>query len=262
MIMINGCRLNVDIRGDGPALIMLHGLGNTMASFRSDIEHFCQSHTTIALDSRGHGLSDKPPHYTLQDHVEDVISLLDELGLSSASVIGSSMGSYVAQGAAIQLKQRVDRLVLVAAKSHGASSSSAVLLKQHENELKGATVLEQRNFLYSKILAPSTPERRSEVLQMLAESRGAAQSDSEYKIAQAAIVDFDFRPQLKEITAPTLIVSGRYDPLNSPDDGREIAEHIPNSTFILFENSGHLPRIEERERYFEAVDKFLGDVDA
>jgi 3-oxoadipate enol-lactonase len=262
MMMINGCRLNVEIRGEGTPLIMLHGLGNTMASFHTDIEHFSSSHRTIALDSRGHGLSDKPLSYTLQDHVDDVVALADELGLSRVAVIGSSMGSYVAQGVAVQIPQRVVKLVLVAAKSHGASSSSAVLLKKHEDELKGATVLEQRNFLYSKILAPSTPERRAEVLQMLAENRAPAQTDAEYKIAQAAIADFDFRPRLKEISAPTLVISGRYDPLNSPEEGRQIADLVPNATLMVFESSGHLPRIEERERYFAAVDKFLGDVDA
>jgi 3-oxoadipate enol-lactonase len=257
MIMINGCRLHVDIQGEGMPLVMLHGLGNSMASFRSDIEHFRFTRRTIAIDSRGHGLSDRPRTYTLQDHVNDVVSVIDKLDLGRVAVIGSSMGSYVAQGVAIEIPDRISRLVLVAAKSHGASSSSAVLLKEHANELKGTTVQQQRDFLYDKILAPSSEARRVEVLQMLAENRGAPQTDVEYKTAQSAVSNFDFRPRLKDISAPTLIVSGRYDPLNPPEQGREIAQYISNSTFLLFENSGHLPRLEERVRYLAAVDAFL-----
>jgi 3-oxoadipate enol-lactonase len=257
-IMTNGCRLHVDIQGDGMPLIMLHGLGNSMASFRSDIEHFRVTRRTIAIDSRGHGASDRPPAYTLQDHIDDVVSVIDELDLGKVAVIGSSMGSYVAQGAAIAIPDRISRLVLVAAKSHGASSSSAVLLKEHADELEGATVQQQRDFLYGKILAPSSTARRAEVLQLLCENRGSPQTDAEYKIAQSAVSNFDFRPRLREISAPTLIISGRYDPLNPPEQGREIAHYISNSTFLLFENSGHLPRLEERVRYLAAVDAFLG----
>jgi 3-oxoadipate enol-lactonase len=62
---------------------------------------------------------------------------------------------------------------------------------------------------------------------------------------------------LAQITAATLVISGKYDPLNPPAEGIEIAKRIPNATFVLFENSGHLPRIEEQARYYALADNFL-----
>jgi 3-oxoadipate enol-lactonase len=257
MMMVNGCDLNVEIQGEGRPLLMLHGLGNNMASFRSDIEHFRTTRRAIAIDSRGHGLSGKPDHYTLKDHVDDVVGLMDALGLETVDLIGSSMGAYVAQGVAIEVPRRIRRLIIVAGKSHGATSSSAALLEKHADELKGSTVQQQRDFLYSKILAPSTSERRVEILQLLTQNRGLPSTQTEYTAAQQAIRNFDFRPQLAQITAATLVISGKYDPLNPPAEGIEIAKRIPNATFVLFENSGHLPRIEEQARYYALADNFL-----
>jgi 3-oxoadipate enol-lactonase len=258
MMKINDCNLNVEIQGRGMPLVMLHGLGSSTATFRSDLEHFRLRHRTIAIDCRGHGKSDKPGHYTISDHINDVIGVIDALDLKSVAIIGSSMGSYVAQGVAIEVRERISRLVLVAPKAHGASSSSATLLEKNAAVLKGSTVQEQRDFLYQRILAPTSPARKSEIMVAITQNRGPPLTDIEYKAAQQAIRNFDFRPRLNEITAPTLVLSGAHDPLNPPQFGREIAEMIPNATFVLFENSGHIPRIEERDRYLAVLDAFLG----
>jgi 3-oxoadipate enol-lactonase len=258
MMKINDCSLNVEIHGQGSPLVMLHGLGSSTATFRSDVEHFRLTHQTIAIDSRGHGKSDKPGHYTITDHINDVIGVIDALDLEKAAIIGTSMGSYVAQGVAIEARERISRLVLVAPKSHGASSSSATMLEKHAAVLKDSTVQEQRDFLYEHIFAPTTPARKIEMMRAVTENRGPPLTDIEYKAAQRAIRNFDFRPRLNEITASTLVLSGHHDPLNPPAYGREIAERIRNAVFVLFENSGHVPRIEERARYLAVLDDFLG----
>jgi 3-oxoadipate enol-lactonase len=68
---------------------------------------------------------------------------------------------------------------------------------------------------------------------------------------------FDYRPNLHTITADTLVISGKYDGLNLPEGGREIAELILQATFMEFEESGHGPNVEEPIRFMEEIINFL-----
>ncbi|WP_028401569.1 alpha/beta fold hydrolase [Ectobacillus panaciterrae] len=75
--------------------------------------------------------------------------------------------------------------------------------------------------------------------------------------ANKALEGFDFRPDLNKVTAKTLVISGKYDGLNPPELGREIASLIPDSTFVEFEKSGHAPNVEEHKYFMELVINFL-----
>ncbi len=77
------------------------------------------------------------------------------------------------------------------------------------------------------------------------------------KAANAALEGFDFREDLNKIEAETLVISGTYDGLNPPEKGKEVAELIPNATYIEFEESGHSPNVEEKDRFIQTVGDFL-----
>ena len=256
-IFVNGVRLHVEVEGTGHPFIMLHGLAGDSQSLRTDIDAFSPGFRTIAIDCRGHGRSDHPPHFTLADHVRDVLAVMDELGVDSTYLIGTSMGSYVAQGVAIAAPQRVKKLILVAPKANGARSSSEQLLQQHGAQLSGATPEQQRAFLRGRILAPTSPERRTALLAEMDRSGATLLNAEETAATRRALENFDFRPQLHTITARTLVISGRHDPLNPPSDGQVIAERVPDCRLEILENSGHAPRLEEREAYLRLVRSFL-----
>src|SRR5690606_26240481 len=129
--------------GDGFPLLLLHGLTSNSEMFRHEIDQFKNNYRVVAPDARGHGNSEKPPHYELEDHIRDVIALVDHLGLDSFYMIGVSMGSYIAQGVAIELGNRVKKLVLVATKSHGEQASMEELYNRHADEMKGMTPIDK-----------------------------------------------------------------------------------------------------------------------
>ncbi|WP_051882296.1 alpha/beta fold hydrolase [Chryseobacterium soli] len=79
----------------------------------------------------------------------------------------------------------------------------------------------------------------------------------QFAAANNALTNFDFRKGLPNITAPTLVISGKYDGLNPPKDGKEITTLIPNATFTELQFSGHAPIYEETERYLKLVEDFL-----
>jgi 3-oxoadipate enol-lactonase len=82
-------------------------------------------------------------------------------------------------------------------------------------------------------------------------------SPEQFSAANKAIGTFDFRPDLSKIKAETLIISGKYDGLNPPEDGKEVASLIKNSTFVEMEYSGHAPMFEEPHTYINTIEGFL-----
>ncbi|MBB5377741.1 3-oxoadipate enol-lactonase [Deinococcus metalli] len=257
---VGGTELHVEDHGHGPPLVMLHGLGSNVEWLRPEIEQLSRIRRVIALDSRGHGRSDRPAAYTLADHVSDVLGVMDALGLERADVMGTSMGSYVAQGVAIRAPQRVSKLVLVVPKASGTTSSVARLIGEHAAELEGKSNDEVLAFIGGLMFAPTTsPEvraRRDQGTQRDMEL-GLSLTPGQFQAANRALEGFDFRPELPRVTAPTLVISGRHDPLNPPAEGEVIARSIPYARMVVLERSGHLPSLEEPDELVEIIRDFL-----
>ncbi|WP_246042191.1 alpha/beta fold hydrolase [Cohnella pontilimi] len=115
----NGIELHYEEEGAGFPLVMLHGLMGSGATFKNEVNQSKSHYRVITLDSRGHGKSKKPSQYTWKDHIQDVIALLDVLGIESCYLLGVLMGGYIAQGVAIAIPQRIKKLSLIVSKSNG-----------------------------------------------------------------------------------------------------------------------------------------------
>lgn len=259
-MQINGINLNVQRSGEGPPVVMLHGLTSNLTALQPEIERLSQSFEVIAVDSRGHGRSDKPARYTLQDHIDDVVGVMDALKLDTVNLIGTSAGSYIAQGVASQHPERIRKLVLIVPKSNGKTSSVARFIAQHEDEVRGMSHDEIQALVLSRIFAPSTPQSVKEAQAIRSQQQagqGLTLDAQQAEAASQALAGFDFRPVLAQITAETLVISGRHDILNPPEEGHLIAELIPNTRLEILEHSGHLPNVEEPGRLLDLIEGFL-----
>jgi 3-oxoadipate enol-lactonase len=259
-MQIGGVHLNIQQTGEGQPLIMLHGLTSNIAAMQPEILYFSRQFRVIAIDSRGHGRSGKPAAYTLQDHIGDVLGVMDALNLNTADVIGSSMGSYIAQGVAAQQPARIRKLVLIVPKSNGKTSSVARFVAEHAEELRGRSQAEVQAFVTEHIFAPETPAAVREQVAAFARQQqeaGLTLTPEQEAAAQRALEGFDLRPLLPGITAQTLVISGRHDPLNPVPEGEEVARLIPGARFEVLEHSGHMPATEEPERLWGLVEQFL-----
>jgi 3-oxoadipate enol-lactonase len=251
----NGAKLFYEEEGAGFPLIMLHGLHGSSSMIKDEINRLKNHCRTIALDARGHGKSDRPPHYTMAEHVQDVINLLDHLKLETASLLGISMGSYIAQGVAVSVPHRLKKLILVVSKSHGKTSSMLELIERHAEELEGLSFEEKFNTASKYMFHDLNAVQKS--FRDFFDRQAMLTSPPEQEAANKALEGFDFRNDLYKVTARTLVISGKYDGLNPPEKGQEIASRIPDATFIEFMHSGHAPSIEEPERFIKEVTYFL-----
>jgi pimeloyl-ACP methyl ester carboxylesterase len=113
-VAVGGLHVNVQQEGQGPELVLIHGLAADLAFwyFRHLPQLKQRFHVTV-YDLRGHGLSDMPPSgYSPQDQADDLAGLLDALGIAKAHVVGHSFGGLVALTFAVRYPERVDRLVI------------------------------------------------------------------------------------------------------------------------------------------------------
>jgi pimeloyl-ACP methyl ester carboxylesterase len=113
---IHGYRRAFRLAGEGPALLLIHGIGDSSVSWLELIPALARDHTVIAPDLLGHGRSDKPrADYSIGAYANAMRDLLTVLGLERATIVGHSLGAGVAMQFAYQYPERCERLVLVAA---------------------------------------------------------------------------------------------------------------------------------------------------
>ncbi|WP_345560299.1 alpha/beta fold hydrolase [Nonomuraea rosea] len=111
---VNGIKLVYREEGDpaAPPLLLIHGRTADHNDWNGITQHFAARHHVFAIDLRGHGGSDHPGEYPLPEMAEDVVALLDHLGIERATLIGHSLGGVVSYHLATNHPERVERLVL------------------------------------------------------------------------------------------------------------------------------------------------------
>ena len=246
-----GVRLRYAEQGDtqGEAVVLLHGLADSWFSFSRVLPSLPSSLRVFALDQRGHGDSDRPASgYTVADYSEDVIAFLDAMRLQQATIIGHSMGAFVAQRVAIISPDRVKRLVLIGG---AATARNEVLLGlQQELATLGDPLSADflREFQYGTVHAPIPATFMDRVI---AESgkvpvrvmRGAL--DGLLASGDSSEVD--------AIRAPTLMLWGDRDAIFSQGDRLALRKAIPAGDLRVYAEIGHA-------LHWEAPDRFVNDL--
>lgn len=251
LININGINLNIHLKGQGDPLLLMHGVGGDHTQLKNLTDHLSPYFKVIAPDCRGHGKSDKPDQYTLANHVSDFLGIMDHYEIQTTHINGISMGSYIAQGIAIAAPDRVSKLILTVPKSNGLTSSVQRLFTDHAKELEG---LNQHESILA-LLKYMTYD--AEAMKKHVDIFETTLSPEQFIAANKALGGFDFRKDLPKISAKTLVISGKYDGLNPPSEGKICASLIPNARFVEMQYSGHAPLYEEPETYLKIVTDFL-----
>ncbi|MFC4113683.1 alpha/beta fold hydrolase [Nonomuraea zeae] len=111
---VNGIKLHYREEGDpaSPPLLLIHGRTADHNDWNGITQHFAAHHHVFAPDLRGHGGSDRPGEYPLPEMAEDIVALLDHLGIERATLVGHSLGGAVSYHLAMNHPERVERLVL------------------------------------------------------------------------------------------------------------------------------------------------------
>ncbi|HEY4017456.1 MAG TPA: alpha/beta fold hydrolase [Pseudonocardiaceae bacterium] len=252
----DGTRIAYQVRGGGPALVLLAGQSNNHHWWDGVREDFEDDHTTISLDLRGTGESDKPDvPYSTRGFASDVLAVLDDLGIDRAAVYGTSMGGRVAQWLAVEHPDRVGALIL------GCTSPG------------GPHAIERDNAVRASLAKPGTREGRQALIDLMFTPAWSATHPGRYTVLGdprmppyarkwhlLASNGHNAWDALPDIAAPTLILHGTDDLLNPTANAKLLAERIPDARVELIEGARHAYFVEFRDLAGRAVVEFLREV--
>jgi len=241
-------------RGQGPPLLLVHGLLVTGEMFEPVLERLAAHHRVIVPDLRGHGRSrDLPPPYTVPQLAADLASLLEELGIDATAVLGYSQGGAIAQQLAFDHPSRCSRLVLACTYAFNMASLREKLeghLVPVLIRLLGMPRFER--FVVSQGAKELDHQRAAWLARLMAGQDRALMLEG-WRQAMA----FDGRPRLAEIRCPTLVVAGSEDEAVPMHHARMLRDGIAGARLAVVDGASHALIWTHADDLVRVADEFL-----
>lgn len=252
---VNGVRLHyrVDGRADGPWLTFCNSLGTDLTMWDRQIEALGEHFRILRYDRRGHGRSAVPPApYSIDDLGQDVLGLLDSLGIARTHYCGLSIGGLVGQWLAVNAPERLDRLVLCStAEKIGNEEGWLARIAQVREHGMGQVADDTPSRWFTAAFAAAEPAAVGRTLDPLRQIAVEG-----YAGCCHALIGADFRGRLAGVALPVLAVAGNEDPVTTPADLRQIAGDVVDGRYA--EVTGrHICNLESAATFNDALTGFL-----
>lgn len=258
---INGIQLHYEVRGHGQPLLLIMGLGSPAANWDQPfVEAMTKTHQVITYDNRGTGQSDKPDaDYSIALFASDAVGLLDALNIPKAHIFGISMGGMIAQELAIHYPQRIASLTLGCTTPGGKNAVPAPPESMEALKGRAGQTPEEAGRAAWKLSFSEDYIRahRDELEAHLQQSLTHVTPRFAYERHIQATMTLRVFKQLKDITAPTLVATGRDDVLIPAANSEILTREIPNAELHIFDNAGHGFVTAAREPFLAVFKEFL-----
>lgn len=256
-VMIFGAKIRYLEAGDAakPTVVLLHGLGGNADGWQGNIAALAARFHVVAPDQIGFGKSDKPMlKYRIGTYVDFLDKMLADMKIEKATLVGNSMGGWIAALYSIKYPNRVEKLVL--ADSAGLTPKNFDLKKvyQLDSSTREEVRANLKNALFNQTYAASDAIVDNFLAQRVASGDGYT-IDSLIESIKRGEDFLDNR--LGEIKKPTLIIWGKQDGLVLLEEGERFNKGIAGSQLIVFDQCGHVPQLEKPKEFNEAILKFL-----
>jgi proline iminopeptidase len=269
---VNDTRLYYIEDGSGvPCLVMHGGLGLDHTLYKRSLGSLAEDCRLLFYDQRGNGRSERPPleTITIPQLAEDAEALRQHLNLESMTVMGHSYGGFVALEYATRYPERLSHLILLDT-SPGVFEPTADELAErgddswitpqvrHALEVFGGPPPVDDEDFASKLAEMAPAYMRTISPEVLLSFMEGAVLDAKAMIRGFEVLEgWSVVDKLERITCPTLVVCGRYDLFTPPECSKRLATAIPGAELVWFEQSGHMPWLEEPDAFFDSVKDFL-----
>lgn len=269
---LHGDRVAYREAGQGPAVLLIHGMGGSSLTWKALLPHLATRYRVIAPDLLGHGQSDKPRgDYSLGAFAVWLRDLLDLLGVARVTLVGHSLGGGVAMQFVHQHPDYCERLVLISSGGLGpelgrslrllstpgielllpvAAAPSVVALGERVRSWLGARGLASPEVgetwnAYASLSDPQTRTAFLRTLRSVVDAQGQAVS---------ALNRLHFTLGL-----PTLLIWGDQDRLIPPAHGEAAHAALPGSRLVILPAVGHFPQVEAPLAVADTLDDFIAN---
>lgn len=256
-VTVFGAKINYIEAGDAvkPKVILLHGLGGSIANWATNTGALAQNYHVIALDQVGFGKSDKPElKYRVGTFVDFLDKFMAELKIEKASLVGNSMGGWVAGLMAVKYPNRVEKIVLADAAGLVPDNFSEAQIYRLNNSTRDEIRANMKLIFANPML--QTNEALVDqfmTLRVMANDGGTINS-----LIESIKRREDFlNDRLGEIKKPTLIIWGKQDGILPVADAAIFNKGIAASELVIFDQCGHVPQFEKAADFNKKVLEFL-----
>ena len=251
-----GAKIHYVEAGSGAPVILIHGLADNVAIWDPVIPALAARFRVIALDQIGFGRSDKPLlNYRVSTLVDFLDVFLTELKIERASLVGNSLGGWVAAAYALAHPERVERLVL-----SDAAGYAALTKTMDSRALRALRVASRDDIRYLGPLAFHDKRFYQDVDAAFKERVTAGDSYTVAQVLDSMIRGDDaLDNKLQTLKQPTLVLWGREDKLIPLSFGEQFHREIVDSRLRIIDNCGHMPQLECPNEFSAAVLRFFSD---
>lgn len=249
-----------ELHGQGPLVVLICGFAMNQLFWQACVEPLSKHFKVLVYDPRGSGQTDIPdPPYSIEMMAEDLAGLLEALSFPAASIVGHSMGSFIALQIARDYPDKVKRLILC--------GSAATLPAQARLQLKTSYDLIQadveRRLILQSVLPwlfshafLSDPKNVENVIQLMLHDP-YPQDMVGYLGQMDALQSFDLRESLSRIVHKTMVITGQEDFLTPPYAAQELAEQLSDAHLLILPHQAHQFPSEIPELLVHLIHKFL-----
>jgi pimeloyl-ACP methyl ester carboxylesterase len=247
-----------DVVGQGYPLLLLHGVGLNRTTWRAQVVALSRHFTVVTYDHLGHGRSRHVSDTQLDDYVQQFIRVMDQLGMTSAHVVGFSFGGLVAQRLAADHPDRLNRLVLMSTVYNRTEQErEAVTGRYHKAVEEGpqSIIPAAIERWFSPAFIAGQPEVIGEI------ERGLRTNDPASFLAAYRIfcTESELAGKLRQVEAPTLAMTGELDTGSTPAMVERMVADLPNGRGLIIPEGRHMMPMELAGEVNAALLAFLMD---
>ncbi len=260
---VNDCEIYYEVHGEGTPLLLVAGLGGTGSYWHPQIKKYAEHFQVIIHDHRGTGQSTRSEiEYSVEQMTDDLVALMDALGVEKAHLLGHSTGGAIGQVMAIDYPERLHSAVIYASWTRSdpflrrvmEMRKDAVLTSGPEAYARATPVFLYPDWWINENAAAVEELDRRTVANFPSVSIAASRCD--------AVINFDRVSELHKIQTPTLVICARDDFLTPAYFSTELAERIPGAQLVFLERGGHACSQTMADEFDDAVLAFLLDQDS
>jgi len=249
---VTAVEVHAEVEGpdDAPVLLLSNSLGADLSMWNPQVPALAERFRVVRYDTRGHGRSPSVPgDATIDDLTDDVVALLDRLGVQQAHVAGVSIGGMTGLRLAVREPQRVLTLAALCSSAHTGNAASWADRARTVRAEGTAAIAEP---VVARWLTPAHAAAHPGLVARL-QAMVAAADDEGYAGCCAAIAAMDQRGDLHRISAPTLVVSGAEDQAVPPEHQQLITDLVPGARLLSLSPAAHLANLEQPDAVTAAL---------
>ena len=260
--IVNGVDLYYECHGKGKPLMLIAGLASDSQSWQPIVEDLSRCYLVILVDNRGAGRT-KPQdvEISIRSIADDCIALIEYLGLSSVTLLGHSMGGFVALDCAIRHPGHISRLILAGTSAFNSERNNALFHDWAACLISGMDLEHWFRNIFFWIFSRRFFENKkllSDAVQYAIEYP-YPQSSAAFAKQVRAIEAFDCQKSLSSIKQHTLLVCGKEDLLFPPEESIKVLQAIPGASVSVIEDAAHSIHIENTRAFTDCVSHFMNN---